>query len=268
MPIVTVNGIRLNYEERGSGDPVVLVMGTGGSGRVWHLHQVPAFVAAGYRVITIDNRGIPPSDVCAAGFTVDDMVADVAGLIEHLGLGPCRLVGTSLGALVVQELALAMPSVVRQAVLMATRCRADVFRTAVARAEIALHDSAAAVPPLYDAVYRAVQNLSPRTLNDDARMTDWLDLFELSPVSGPGVRAQLELSLFGDRRAAYRRIAVPCQVIAFDGDLNAPPHLVREVAEAIPGARFEVVPGCGHYGYLEDPVTVNKVIVEFFRSAA
>ncbi|MCP2170061.1 alpha/beta fold hydrolase [Goodfellowiella coeruleoviolacea] len=268
MPIVTVNGIRLNYEDVGAGDPVVMVMGTGSGGRVWHLHQVPAFIAAGYRVITVDNRGIPPSDECAEGFTVDDMAADIAALVEHLGLGPCRLVGTSLGAFVVQELALARPSLVRQAVLMATRGRADVFRTAVARAEIALHDSGAVVPPVYDAIYRAVQNLSSRTLNDDAAMTDWLDLFELSPITGPGVRAQLELSLSDNRLAAYRSIEVPCQVIAFEHDLNAPPHLAREVADAIPGARFDVVPGCGHYGYLEDPVAVNKIIVEFFRTAA
>ncbi|NEB67029.1 alpha/beta hydrolase, partial [Streptomyces fulvissimus] len=83
------------------------------------LHQVPALRAAGYRVVTFDNRGIPPTDVCADGFTVDDMVADTAGLIEHLGLGPCRVVGTSLGAHVAQELCLARPELVSQVVLLA-----------------------------------------------------------------------------------------------------------------------------------------------------
>ena len=48
----------LAYEEAGSGEPVLFIAGTGGAGRTWHIHQVPAFVAAGYRCITFDNRGV------------------------------------------------------------------------------------------------------------------------------------------------------------------------------------------------------------------
>ena len=103
MPLIQVNGIKLNYDDSGSGPPVLLVMGTGSRGRAWHLHQLPALTTAGYRVITFDNRGIPPSDVCADGFTIDDLVGDVVGLIDRLGIGPCRLVGNSMGAHVVQE---------------------------------------------------------------------------------------------------------------------------------------------------------------------
>lgn len=91
MPIVPVNGIRLSYEDSGgTGEPVVMVMGSGATGRAWHLHQVPALVAAGYRVITFENRGIAPSAPCADGFTIQDMVNDVVGLIGHLRLDGCR----------------------------------------------------------------------------------------------------------------------------------------------------------------------------------
>src|ERR687893_2302533 len=103
MPVATVNNIPLNYEVKGTGPLVVLVMGTGSPGRVWELHQVPALVAAGYRVCTFDNRGIAPSDECASGMTIDDLVGDTAALIEHLGDGPVRVVGTSLGSRIVQE---------------------------------------------------------------------------------------------------------------------------------------------------------------------
>src|SRR5437764_14344044 len=112
MPVVGLNGIRLSYQVMGTGELVMLVMGTGSPGRVWHLHQVPALVAAGYRVVTMDNRGIPPSDVCADGMTIDDLVGDTASLIQHLGDGPVRVVGTSLGSRIVQELALMRPDLV------------------------------------------------------------------------------------------------------------------------------------------------------------
>ncbi|GAA3086336.1 alpha/beta fold hydrolase [Streptosporangium carneum] len=268
MPVISVNGIRLNYKDTGSGEPVLMVMGTGAGHRVWELHQVPALVEAGYRVITFDNRGIPPSDECAEGFTVHDMVGDVAGLIERLGIGPCRVVGTSMGAYVAQELALARPELVRQAVLMATRGRSDTVRSALAVGEIELGDSGVEPPARYRAAVQALQVLSPSTLNDDLQAKDWLDLFELTLSRGPGVQAQLRLDPMPDRLDAYRRIGVPCLVISFADDLITPPHHGRAVAEAIPGAIHEELAACGHYGYLEDPAGVNKRILAFFERDA
>lgn len=94
MPVLTVNGIRINYYDDAppagaqNAPAVLLVMGSGGSGRAWHLHQVPALVAAGFRVISFDNRGIAPSEECPGGFGIDDLVADTAALVEELRLGP------------------------------------------------------------------------------------------------------------------------------------------------------------------------------------
>ncbi len=265
MPTATVNGVRINFDEAGTGEPVLLVMGSGSRGRVWHLHQVPALVAAGFRVITFDNRGIPPSDECASGFTIDDMVADTAGLIEHLGIAPCRVAGVSLGARIAQELALARPDLVQQMVLIATRGRLDVLRDALWRGELELTDAGDARPKSYEAVVRAMQNLSPRTLCDEAQVRDWLDIFELADLPSPGHRAQLGVEAMANRLSDYRHITTPCHVVAFADDLICPPHLGIEVAQAIPGATHEIVPHCGHYGYLEDPATVNKCVIEFFR---
>ncbi|NUP23031.1 MAG: alpha/beta hydrolase [Streptomyces sp.] len=271
MPSARINGIRLHYEDTGHGDPVVLVMGQGAAGRAWHLHQVPDLVDAGYRVVTFDNRGIPPTDECPDGFTVDDLVADTAGLAEHLGLAPCRFVGVSMGAYVVQELMLARPRLVRQGVLIATRGRTDVLRAAMADAERALHDSGSELPPAYTAWMRALRNLSPATLDDERQVQDWLELFEFSPQHrGPGVRAQLDLEIPDGRLEAYRAIDVPCLVVGFADDVILPPHLGREVADAIPGAVHQEIKGCGHYGYLERPDELNRVLLEFFsdRSSA
>jgi pimeloyl-ACP methyl ester carboxylesterase len=121
-----------------------------------------------------------------------------------------------------------------------------------------------AVPASYRAVVQAMQNLSPRTLDDDEKIRDWLELLELSTASGPGVRAQLGMEPFPDRLEEYRRIQAPCLVIGFEDDLVTPPHLGRELADAIPGAAFELIPGCGHFGYLEDHQAVNKAMLAFF----
>ncbi|WP_441249553.1 alpha/beta fold hydrolase [Kitasatospora sp. McL0602] len=274
MAVATVGGTQLHYDDRAprdrdggsraGGEPVVLVMGAGGRGRAWHLYQVPALTEAGYRVITYDSRGVPPSDPGVGGFSVGDLAADLAGLIEQLDLGPCRLVGTSLGAHVVQELLLTRPDLATAAVLMATRGRDDQLRAAAARAEIELLDSGITLPPRYHATLRALENLSPHTLNDDLEVSDWLSVFEQSLTSGPGLRHQLAIKPDPGRLTAYAAITTPCLVIGFADDLVTPPHLVAEVARAIPGATHRLITHAGHYGYLEQPDEVNRQILEFF----
>ena len=240
MPVVTVNGIQINHEVRGSGPLVVLIMGTGSPGRVWDLHQTPALVAAGYRVCTFDNRGIAPSSESAGGMTIADLVADTAALIEHLGAEPAVVVGTSMGARVAQELALTRPQLVRKAVFLAGHARLDQFQKTLSLGEHDLDaqgDQAAVEvprPPI-----TAVMNLSPATLADSRRRrrTGWT--CSSSPVDpdhprragttrdGPRIR---------DRISAYRRHHSAVPVDRFRRRPDDPAVPSKEVANAIPGA--------------------------------
>jgi thioesterase CepJ len=268
MLMTTENGIRLSYHDQGDGPPVLLLTGTGAASSVWDLHQVPALRAAGFRVITTDNRGIPPSDDGAGGFTVDDLVADAAALLDHLDATPCRVVGTSMGSYIAQELALAHPERVDAVVLMAACGRSSLVQRVLAEGEAKLIELGTELPPGYRAAVRAVHNLGPATLADDDLAADWLDLFAATETGGPGVRAQLQLSALPDRLDAYRAIKVPCHVVSFEHDLVAPPAAGAELAAAIPGATHHTVPGCGHFGYLEDPEAVNRELVRFLRTGA
>jgi pimeloyl-ACP methyl ester carboxylesterase len=266
MPLVELNGIKLNYDEFGTGPLVVMVMGTGSPGRVWQSHQVPALVDAGFRVVTVDNRGIPPTDV-PASMTITDLVSDTAALIRHLGGGPAHAVGTSMGARVVQELALAHPSLVSKAVMLATAGRNHPLQTALSRGERALYDQGITLPPTYHAAITAILNLSPATFRDQDAVRDWMDVFEFTGSRlTEGTRAQMEMNEFTPRLDAYRAITVPCLVVGFTDDNILPPHLAREVAEAIPGARYEEVANAGHFGFLEQPTEVNRLLLEFLKT--
>ncbi|MFB9443157.1 alpha/beta fold hydrolase [Dactylosporangium vinaceum] len=257
------NGVRLAYERSGAGEPVLFIMGSGAAGRVWTVHQTPALHRAGFETITFDNRGIPPSDVPAGQYRLDDMVADTRGLIEALGLAPCRIVGTSLGALIAQQLTLESPHLVRCAVLLATRGRSDVTRQALTRAERALAASGLQLPDAYRAAKSVLEMLSPATLNRDAEVTSWLEVFEMSGGRSAAGRGQSWVELPPDHLAALRGVTVPCRVVAFADDVIAPPHLCAEVAEAIPGCDYTVIADCGHLGHLERPDEVNRAILEF-----
>lgn len=256
----------LAFDDRGSGEPVVFIAGHGGAGRTWHPYQVPAFLAAGYRVITFDNRGIGATEN-AGGFTAQTMVADTAALIEKLDAAPARIVGMSMGAYITQELMLARPELVSSAVLMGTRGRMDRTRAFFRDAELELEDSGVQLPNAYEAKIRLLENFSRKTLDDDAAVEDWIAMFSTWPMkSTPGTRCQMDITPLSNRLPAYRSIAAPVLVIGFADDVLTPPYLCREVADALPNGRYVQIPDAGHLGFFERPEAVNSAMLQFFAS--
>jgi pimeloyl-ACP methyl ester carboxylesterase len=254
----------LPYEDQGTGEPVVFIAGRGGAGRGWHLQQVPAFLAAGYRTITFDNRGIGATED-ADDFTTETMVADTAALIEKLGVAPVRIVAMSMGAYIAQELMVARPELVSSAVLLATRGRLDRTRTFFYTAENALAAAGVRLPPEYDAKIRLLEGFSAKTLNDDVAVDDWISMFTMWPIKPtPGLRCQLNVGPATSRLPAYRNILHPVLVIGFAEDVLTPPHLCREVADALPNGRYLQIADAGHLGFLERGEAVNSAALEFF----
>lgn len=259
---------QLAFDDRGHGQPVLFIAGQGGVGRTWHVHQVPAFLAEGYRVITFDNRGVGAT-ANIGGFTTETMVSDTAELIERLGVGPVRIVAVSMGSYIAQELMLARPELVSQAALLATRGREDRVRKFVREAELELAVAGIRLPPAFEAKVRLLENFSPRTLNNDQASRDWIDTFTMWPTkSTPGVIAQYGVAPTADRLPAYAAITTPVLVIGFADDLVLPPHLSAEVAAALPNGHFLEIAGTGHLGFLERPHEVNSAILDFFARPA
>jgi pimeloyl-ACP methyl ester carboxylesterase len=258
----------LAFDDHGAGEPVLFIAGSGGPGRTWHVHQVPAFTAAGYRAVTFDNRGIGATEN-ADGFTTETMVADTAALIERLGLAPTNIVAASMGAYIAQELMLARPELVKRAALIATRARHDRTRKLFHRAEAELAAAGIELPAAYQAKVRLVENFSPTTLNDDHAVADWIDMFTFWPVKQtPGVDCQRDIAPDENRLPAYRGITAPVLVIGFSDDVLVPPHLAKEVADAIPNGRYLEISDAGHLGFLERPDAVNAAVLKFFAGPA
>lgn len=258
--------VNLASDDLGDGEPVLFIAGQGAVGRTWQLHQVPAFLATGYRVVTFDNRGVGAT-ANADGFTTATMVADTAELIEKLDAGRVRLVATSMGSYIAQELMLARPELVSQAALMATRGRHDRARNFFRTAERDFANAGVQLPPSYEAKLRLLDGFSPKTLNDDKAVADWIDTFTMWPTkSTPGVRAQFGIAPENDRLPAYRAITTPVLVIGFANDVVMPPHLSAEVADALPNGQYLEIADAGHLGFLERPHAVNSAILAFFAA--
>jgi len=134
MVSADVNGITIEYEVRGEGEPLLLIMGLAGQLIDWPDPFVDLFVDAGYQVIRFDNRDIglstqttwtPPSQtkmlaglltrrpLKGVGYTLSDMASDTAGLLDSLGIDAAHVLGVSMGGMIGQELAIDHPDRVR-----------------------------------------------------------------------------------------------------------------------------------------------------------
>src|SRR3990172_8249461 len=120
MPRARVNGIEIYYREKGAGYPVFMVHGYTGNLRNWAL-QVPV-LSREFRMVSMDHRGHGHSDKPTGpeDYSLELMAEDAYGLLEHLGIRECYVVGHSMGGAIAQNLVLAHPDKVRALVLVDT----------------------------------------------------------------------------------------------------------------------------------------------------
>ena len=118
MPKVNANGIEINYQVQGSGDPVLLIGGVGADMFLW-FRQIPE-LSKHFQVIAFDSRGAGESGKPDEPYTIELFAADTAGLLQELDIERTHIVGASLGGLIAQEFALSYPHMVDKQVLVAT----------------------------------------------------------------------------------------------------------------------------------------------------
>ncbi|MDQ3738769.1 MAG: alpha/beta fold hydrolase, partial [Actinomycetota bacterium] len=121
MSHADVNGLTIEYDVRGEGQPLLLVMGLGSQMILWHDEFVDLLIERGFQVIRFDNRDIggsthlddepPPTlrqvvagvlsrRLARAPYVLSDMAADAVGLLEHLGIAKAHVVGASMGGMI------------------------------------------------------------------------------------------------------------------------------------------------------------------------
>jgi pimeloyl-ACP methyl ester carboxylesterase len=268
MPELTMNDVTIAYQVDGDGEPVVLVCGCGQPAIAWQLGLVPALVAAGYQVVTFDNRGVAPSSSPPAPYSVSDMAADTLGLLDHLGLESVRIAGYSLGGWVAETLAIRHRERLRAAAFVGSCNAATAWEKAITTVERDLARLDADLPPQFYAV-ETMRYLPNHELQDDAVVEAWMAMIgELPPWPNPGRLGQYEACLAwsndAERILAWPAISVPCLVLAFEHDVDSPPARAREAAGAIASARFVEIPGASHLGVFTHAEAVSAALVEFF----
>ena len=249
-------GVRIWFKDTGgSGVPVVFLHAATGSVRVWE-HQIPAFTAAGYRVIAYDRRGWGRSVVDPSGPQPGTGADDLDHLMDHLGVDRFHIVATAAGGSVALDYALSFPRRVRSMAVANNTGRME--------DRDYLDFVASLRPPKFDELPPEFREVSPlyRATNP-AGTRRWVELEKVSRPEGPRLPTQPlknRLTL-----ALLEKITAPTLLISGGSDLAAPAPLQRFFKDHIKHAETLTVPNAGHSTFWEQPEVFNRAVLEFIR---
>ena len=267
MAAIDANGITIEYDVRGEGEPLLLVMGLSGQLIDWSDEFVDLLVGAGFQVIRFDNRDaglstefdwIPPSRARSAaallarrrpkaGYLIADMAADAAALLRGLDIGPAHVVGASMGGMIVQTLAIEHPECVRS--LTSIMSNTGNNRHGMPKRRVLLKLSRLRPPTIETAeesslsVYRLVAG--PEADDELFRKQARASLERSFRPSGV-LRQAAAIVASPDRTPGLQQLRVPTLVIHGLADPLVKPSGGIATARAIPGSRLLMFPEMGH----------------------
>ncbi|HEY5024909.1 MAG TPA: alpha/beta hydrolase [Acidimicrobiales bacterium] len=261
-------GIELCYELQGSpGDPVVvLIAGLGRQLIGWDDAFCDSLTDAGFRVLRFDNRDVgasthlhdgPPFDLAAArrggpqavAYTLDDMADDTAALLDVLHIEDGHIVGTSMGGMIAQTLAIRHPRRVRSLCsIMSTTGADDVGRpTPEALAVVMQRPAADRDTYVTTELANSAVIGSRRALVDEEWRRRRFERFYDRGIDPAGTARQImAMAASGDRTTALGGVNAPTVVIHGDVDSLVPLDGGEATARAIPGAELLVIADMGH----------------------
>jgi len=262
------SGVTLEYERRGAGDPLLLVMGLAGQLTDWPPEFVDALVDDGFEVVTFDNRDIglssmtdwtPPSrrrsivamllrrPVKGVGYTMDDMADDAAGLMDALGYEAMHVVGLSMGGMISQALAIRHPARVRSLCSVMSNTGDRRNGTIAARLIRAIGipkapDRATAA----DEAVRLWRHISGDHFDEAETRRRAVEGIARSWAPDGMLRQMAAIAGSPDRTEGLGSVTAPTLVIHGLQDLLVKPSGGTATAAAVPDSRLLMFPDMGH----------------------
>lgn len=266
MASIVANGITIEYERTGSGEPVLLVMGLGAQLTAWPDAFVSELVGHGFEVIRFDNRDAglsaecdwqPPSPVRSfvgrllrrpveTGYVIDDMAADAAGLLDALGIESAHVVGASMGGMIAQAMAIRHEHRVRSLTsIMSNPGDGSGGMTA----KVLMSFARRPTPTRDNAVDRTVETyrLISGPHFDESTYRPLAEAAIARSFRPEGLdRQTAAIMSSADRTPFLKRIDVPTLVIHGLVDPLVRPSGGIATAKAVPGSRLLMFPDMGH----------------------
>lgn len=280
---VDAGPIELCIAEAGAGGrPLLIVHGFTGAKEDFVEH-LPCLADAGWHVVAPDLRGHGASDApdLEGAYSFELLAGDLVGLADALGWSRFTLLGHSMGGMVAQVAALAAPGRLEALVLMDTCSGPVAFDRDLAFGAASLvrnHGMAALAPlvaslpdgnPLDTAASRQLRETRPSPLGGDDPAASWAAFGDAKLLAASPVMFSAMVPVMLDaaeRIGSLGSLVVPTLVVVGEHD-GAFFEASRRLAEAIPGAGFEIIPGAGHNPHHEAPDPWRAAVLAFLDGA-
>lgn len=255
--------VAVEHRLDGPEDAPVLVLSNslGTTHRMWD-EQMPA-LADRFRVLRYDKRGHGGSPVPPGPYSIEELAGDALALLDSLGIdAPVHWAGVSIGGMTGLWLAVNAPDRIERLVGCCTAAHlppADTWadRAATVRAE--------GMEAVTEASLERWFSPDLRERRPEALEPFRADLLATEPE---GYASCCEAIAAHDVRDRLGSIATPTLVIAGEDDPATPPEMAREIADGVPGARLEVLPGMRHLANVEAADEVNRLLLEHLGAGA
>lgn len=260
MLFARVNALNIHYKLTGDVDekPVlVLINSLGTDFRIWD-GVLPALSEA-FSILTYDKRGHGLSDLGDPPYSIEDHAADLAALIDHLGIKKAIICGLSVGGLIAHALWASRPELISGIILSNTANKIGTEETWNERMALVRDKGIVA---LVDGTMEKWFTKAFRT-PENPLYAGFRNMLVRQPVAGYlGTCASVR---DGDYREVSPTITVPSMCIAASDDGSTPADLVKATAMVIPGAEFALVENAGHIPCAEQPAVYAHILIDFVR---
>ncbi len=264
MPFATVNGLKLYYEQHGSGPDIVLIMGHGLTGKFWE-DQIPDYTKH-FRCLVFDNRGVGQSGVKPRGFKIEDMADDTFGLMDALGIAKAHVSGISMGGSIAMAMALKAPERMKTLSLHSTTGRP--YPAIKMRYNILIRTTELDEPDLwanataFTAFALTYINDHPDVMEKElARRREQRKRMSKDEVEGI-IGQYIAFSTF-DPFKKLPGIRMPTQITVGSADQVTPPKYSEDLHAQIPGSQLIVFPGAPHRTLTFAKEEFNRSTLEF-----
>jgi 3-oxoadipate enol-lactonase len=264
MPAIRANGLDLAYQIDGDHpETLVLVNGLADDKESWEA-QIPA-LSARYRVVSYDNRGVGASPTPPGPYTTAQMAADLAGLVDGLGIERFHLVGVSMGGMIAQEYAIAHAERLLSASFCCTYSYPGPFCLRMFQCWRDL------VPTLGVGFTQREVILWGFTTDFFEGREDELREFERVMAANPqpldSYLAQLSSIETHDTRGRLGAVTCPSMTLVGEEDILIYPKLSRRLHEELPRSQWVEVAG-GHGCMWEHPEPFNEAVLAFLATVS
>ena len=254
MPFAERPDARIWWDQSGTGDPILLIMGHAYGADMWH--RTAPELAASYRVIRFDNRGIGRSSDPPGPYPVQLMADDALAVLDAADAASAHVYGVSMGGFIALQLALDHPGRVRSLTLGCTAASAEgASRGALLTRVRSLVPAAALNRIAWKLLYG--QGTPPSRRAEDQQIV------RRTRASSRGRRGQLTGAASFDVTSRLMEIRIPTLVIHGAQDRIVPAASAQRLADGIAGARLVVFPDAGHVYTTDAPDAANQEVLRF-----